>query len=606
MALSSYFLNPAGLATAVVLIPFLLLYLIKPKPKHETIPSLLFIMKDVGKSNINNFFRNWLKDLLFLLHLLLLLVLIAAVAKPYINVPRTFLADQTVILIDTSASMQAGDRFDQAVTLAEDNLGKENTIITITEAPTIVVERVSSGRAKEALRTLEPTDTATSISDALGLASGFAGAGTRVVVLSDFVATAGDRDYDTSADLLEASGAEVEYLPITSAAKNVGIIDLAVGPSSSSLWVKNFNTRPEEITLTISDADQSVLLAPGESKEISFNTPAGVAEITIKEDDDLLADNTIYTSAPDKNTIKLLIITNNEAKVRSSNFLIALNVIQENFPTTFEIDYAVPPKIPRLDHDVYVVYEATYDFILPGYVKTIKEQIENGGALIVFSQAGLFGLDWQGLLPVAPVEESQGARTGLTGGEGTLVENVEFGQVSSYLRVAADEEVRVLAWADDDPVIVMDSVGKGTVLYYGIDELKASFTRDPTYPVYWRRIFDQLTHRPSVENLNVRTGTLFSFPKDTKVKTPSGTITSSLIPVEHAGLYTLPDRTIAANLLSDAESALNFDGNLSKMNGHGDDEGTEKVPKDLSRHALWAAFILLLFEILYVKYRGDF
>ena len=606
--LSSLFLNPAGLATALVLIPFLILYLIKPKPKRETVPSLLFIMKDIGRSNINSLFRSFLKDLLLLLQLLILLALIAAAAEPYVNVPRSYLVEQTVLLVDVSGSMRAsGDaRFRDAVAAAERNLGKENTIILVKANPEVVAERVSAGKATDALKGLEPTETATALTDALRLATGYATTGSRIVVISDFLPTTGDMDYDTAADALEALGAIVEYVPITSTARNVGIIDLAVGPVTSTLWLKNYDTRPEQVTLRISDAEQQVLLAKGETKEVQFKTPPGIAEASIKEGDDLLADNTAWTSTPEKNSVKILIITNDPQSVERSNLHLALSVISKNFPTTFDIEYAIPPKIPDLRHDVYILYNANTDFILPGYVKGIKDQVESGAAFIAFQQPALFSLDWQGLLPVQPANDTQGGRASVTSPEATsITKDIEFGQAGSYFRVAAPTGASIVAAAENDPLIVLDRRGKGHVLYYGLDDTKASFSKDPSYPVFWRRTFDLLTNRPSLENLNLKTGGILALQGVATVKTPGGKVTASMLPLERAGLYTLPDRVVAVNMLSDGESSIATQ-NVSKTQRAEGAAQSEKAPKDLSDTMLWLGIAFILLELLYVKYRGDF
>ncbi len=606
MVLESFFLDTAGLATALVLIPFLILYLIRPKPHNEKIPSLLFIMRETGKTNVNSFLRSFLKDLLFLFHLLILLVLILAAARPFINVPQNILADQTVILIDTSASMQAGGRFGQAVKIAKDHLGRENTIITIQSLPETLAERANPAAAKTVLDLLKPTDTATDLADALQAAAAYAGSGSRVVVISDFIATAGDLDYDTYADVLEAQGAEVSYIPVTTGRENVGIIDLLVGPVTSSLWVKNYNNRPEETKLKISDATQTVLLGPGESKEVTFNTPTGVAKIAIDGNDDMPADDTVWTSTPEKNTIRILGITNDKRGAEQSHLRLAMDVISQNFPTQFELTWAEPPKIPKLQHDLYVIMDANLDFILPGYIKDIKQQVEDGASLIIFTQPSLFSIDWQGLLPITPVENSQGTRSEITGESAGLTEDIEFGQVDTYTRVASAPGSVVVAAAGPDPIIVTKQLGKGTVLYYGIDDDRASFSRNPTYPIFWRRVFDRLTNRPSLENLNVRTGSHLAFPSDTTVKTPSGSVTGNLIFLDKEGLYTYRDRTVAANLLNDAESAIATSGNVTAARLDTGDREPEKVPFEFTNWMLWVAIGLLMLELFYVKYRGDF
>jgi len=606
VVLGGLFLYPAGLATALVLIPFLLLYLIRPKPQRAPVPSLLFLMRDRGKGNINSLFRTLFRDLLLVLQLLLFLALILAAAKPYIDVPRTYLVEQTVIVLDVSGSMQADGRFDQAISLAKENLGKENTIILLQQNPRVLVERVSSSRAKAALGTVKPTATTTALTDALQLAGSYAGTGTRVVVISDFSATQGDLDYETATAALEGRGAIVDYLPVTGGSHNVGIIDLIVGPSTSSVWLKNYDARPEQVTLDISDAKQQVLLAKGETKEITFTTPPGVAELKIEEKDDLMLDNEAWTSTPEKNSIKLLAITNHRGIVQRSNLLLAMSIIQQNFPTSFDVEYAQPPKMPTLDHDVYLVNQASLNFILPGYVKDLKEKVNQGAGLVVIVQPDLFSLDWNDLLPVAPAQDLQGGRASIVPAAASgLTADIEFGQTASYLRVTAKDDATVVAKTETgDPLIVLRRQGRGVVLYYGLDDAKASFSKDPSYAVFWRRAFDLLTDRPSLANLNVRTGSLIALTKKTTVKTPKGTVTGDLLSLDWAGLYVLPDRTIAANTLSDKEGDLSVP-NVTREQTDVNEKGTEKAPLELTNGFLWTAIALLLLEILYIKYRGD-
>jgi hypothetical protein len=609
MVAGGFFLNPGGLFALLVLIPFLILYLIRPKPRHETVPSLLFVMRDGGKSNINSFFRNFLNDLVFLFQLFALLLLALAIAKPYIEVPRSYLVEQTVLLVDVSGSTHANNdaRFDEVIAIAKENLGRENTIILIKGSPDVLAERVSASKAQEDLEHLKPTETATGLTDALKLAANYAATGTRIAVISDFLPTAGDEDYETASAALESTGALVEYLPVTGGVENVGIIDLLVGPVTSTVWLKNYDARPAQVTLKISDAEQQVLMARGETKQVTFKTPPGVAELTIKEDDGLLADNKAWTSSPEKNKIRMLVITNNQAAVAKSNFLLALNVISKNFPTSFDISYGIPPKIPTLDHDIYVVDDAKLEFILPGYVKDLKEKVSQGAGLIVMQQPDVFALDWLGLLPVKGIADSQGGRASIVPAEtNQLTQDIDFGQASGYLRVQATDDAAVVAKTEQDSIIAMRREGRGLVLYYGIDDARTSFSNDPAYPVFWRRAFDLLTERPSLANLNVRTGSMLSLPKPATIKTPDGKMTAALFPIDRAGLYVLADRTVAANMLSPGESAATTPENVTKARLVATASGSEKAPKELTDYFLWAAVIILFLEILYVKWRGDF
>ncbi len=602
--LSHHFLNPGGLAALLALIPFLLLYLIRPKPRHERVPSLLFLIRDRGKSNLNSFLRTFLKDLLFLLQLLTLLALAAAAARPYVNVPRSALVEQTILVIDASASTQPV--FKEVVKEAKERLGKENTIIILKARPALIGERLSASKAEALLDRLEPTDTVTPLTEALQMAGPYAGKGSRIVVISDFRVTSGDPDYETVADSLEGQGALLEYVPVGAPLKNVGITDLYVGPSTSSVWVKNFNDRPVEATLRISDAEEKLLLAKGETREVKFSTPAGVTELRILEEDGLAADNVAWTSAPEKTRVRVLIITNDEERVRRSNFLKALEVISRNFPIQFDVEYGEPPTLPRFNHDVYVLMKTNLNFILPGHVKELKELVSKGASLVVFPQENLFSLDWLDLLPVEAAEESGGGRAAITPADlETLTRDIQFGQASSYDRVKKKRDAMIIAKAEADPIILLRRQGKGFVLYYGLDDEQSSFSRDPTYPVFWRRTLDLLSQRPSLAKLNVRTGSVIALPQPVTVVTPRGKEKASILSLDHAGLYRFPDRTVAANLLSDVESDVTKTVNASRRGEDGGGAAEERAPKELTRHFIVAALLLLLIEVLYVKYRGD-
>ncbi|RLG28614.1 hypothetical protein DRO03_09445, partial [Methanosarcinales archaeon] len=70
-------------------IPLIIVYLLKPKAKDILIPSVMFIAQITEKQNkIARAIRKIIKDPLFLIQLLILLLLILAIASPY-NEERT-------------------------------------------------------------------------------------------------------------------------------------------------------------------------------------------------------------------------------------------------------------------------------------------------------------------------------------------------------------------------------------------------------------------------------------------------------------------------------------------------------------------------------------
>src|SRR3989344_7721223 len=125
------FENWTGLWAFLSLVPFVLIYLIKPKPKELDVPSLMFFTRSIFSDKERSFFRRFTGDWIFFLQLLALLLLSAFFISPYINLKEGVLLDNVVIVLDTSASMKVGDRFDTAVGKAKDLLGGTNTIILV-------------------------------------------------------------------------------------------------------------------------------------------------------------------------------------------------------------------------------------------------------------------------------------------------------------------------------------------------------------------------------------------------------------------------------------------------------------------------------------------
>ena len=98
--------NPYGIYSLLSIIPFIILYLIKPKPKIMTIPSLMFLIKMSGANKITSFFKQLIKDWLFFLQLLAILLSILIISQPALTYLHDITSSNTIIVLDVSASMQ--------------------------------------------------------------------------------------------------------------------------------------------------------------------------------------------------------------------------------------------------------------------------------------------------------------------------------------------------------------------------------------------------------------------------------------------------------------------------------------------------------------------
>ena len=613
---SRFFLEPIWLYALLLLIPFILLYLIRPKPKHKVIPSLMFLFRDLGRDKKINFFRKLIRDLLFLLQLLALLFLLLSIAKPYVNVAKEALFKNTVLVLDVSSSMKADyngkTRFDEAVTLARKNLGAINTLILAKKTPEVVLIDENSGEIRDYLNKLEPTDTSTNLYDAISTAGGYAKSDSRIVVISDFIDTETDTDLDTAKKTLEAQGIKVDFIKVFEPVNNVGIVDLDIDEKKTSAVIKNYNQEPVDVKVKVNSLEESLSI-PADSQELfTFSTPPGTSKLELEVlglKDGFESDNTAFISAPSDVKRKVLLITNNQNPEKTFLFN-AFDVMKNTV-----IDIAVPPKIPGLEgYDIYIFKDIDPNLILPGTIKGVKEEAEEDGkTVIIAAQSNLLSIDYYGLMSMRYNETLAVTTNILASSSESLTTNIEFGLTKKYFRTSPLEGISlvIIAAAEDKtPLVTFNTLGNGKVFFYGIlDEDKnadTSFAKSPVYFVFWKRLADFATDTPSIKNLNYQTGSVLNFNEEQRIQTPKGKITTKSLILENAGLYTLNDRVIAINLLDAKESDVSNVGGLSEEGfSQPSDRFKEKVPFELTDYLVIIAIILLLIEFLYIKLRGD-
>ena len=236
--------NTLGLIALVSLIPFIILYLRKPKPQDRIIPSLMFILQNKKTFNQNNFFRKFLTNLLFFIQLLVLIGLSFAIAQPFIRVPYDVSLENTIIVLDASASMQADEggksRFDNAIKEAKKALSGKNSIILAENVPLILLEDEDEKTAASILDTLAAKATTTNLGDAVLLAKDILqDRPGRIVVISDFNNVDGP-DLLVVKRAVSSEEIIISFVDVSNDAENVGIIRMAVGKHNIKIFVKNY------------------------------------------------------------------------------------------------------------------------------------------------------------------------------------------------------------------------------------------------------------------------------------------------------------------------------------------------------------------------------
>lgn len=595
---------PLGLWALLGLIPLIILYLIRPKPKQIMIPSLMFFFHSTGKSRLTSFLKQITKDWLFLIQLLTLLLLAVSFAEPFATFSHDITAENTVIVMDVSASSQTVEgrftRLERGIDSAKKLVGKQNTIILAKDVPLILVQDVTIDEARKELNRLKPRETGSRLGDAIILAGEVLGGKEgRVIVVSDFINTGG-QDHEIAKSVLESRGLVVDFVNTASDdfRRNLGIVRLDIKPDSVSAFVRNYDREERTTTIRAGQLTTEMTIPADGTETFSFETPEGVVEVSLSTKDDFPVDDKVFVSGPTGGKIQAVLLTSNESVFMKNALRASPNV---------ELSVAQLPIVPRGEFDVYVLDQVQQKQILPGTLEDILNDVRDGAVAFINAQDNMQNFDYKGLLNVnvagqgktAPVSIAQPAR--YTGG-------IEFGNVDEYFKVTPkDDNALVVLTAFEHPLLVISPLGKGKLVYYGIREEASDFKFSPGYPIFWNELLKAVTEQPDVKTLNYKTKDTLLLNRVQTIALPTGDdLKQASLILEYQGTYRLEDRAVASNLLDEVESDVNAKEFLGTSSQEYELRPVkEKQDFPIAVPLLAIAAILLFLEILYVKVRGD-
>lgn len=603
--------NQLGLYALLSLVPFILIYLIRPRPVEKMFPSLMFLFKDKRDARRKAFFQKFLANLLFLIQLLGIIVLSLAVASPFVLVPQYISFEDTVLVLDVSASMSAkygmNTRFDSMISKADDYLGGRTSIVLAQNNPLVALEKGSRRAAKNVLSNLNPKATSSNIGDALIIAGSLLeGKKGRVVVLSDFIATEGS-NVMVAKKSLEAQGIQVLFIDFGSKGKNVGIIDLKITKDFTKAYIKNFDEGEADVFVEVINGgekifEKSVTIAPNSVETVSFKNKGGVSEVKINTGDILALDNTAYVSSPINPKISVLVISNKPVSYIEQS-LIASDRI--------EVVRAEPPVLPKIEHDVVIIDGVNPDLMLRGVMDEITEYIDHGGAVIVSAQDNIRDIKTMNrLLPVV-IGNPANKTTVCFDIMNQFTKHIEgdrcgISQSKYYVTDAKPGSLTIATNSDGTPAISLWENGKGTVIYYGVFDDQSSFKTLTNYPIFWNLLVDFLVSSEDISDYNHKSGKIISI-NEQSVITPSSKLKTSKIILDEAGIYEYDGRKVAVNILSEAESDVSTEEAVEEGSTviSGNEESIEMTELDLDIILIWVALAILAIELWYIKQRGD-
>lgn len=634
---------PVALLALSLLVPIILLYLLKPKPKTIPFPSTMFIRFLEKNKRFTSFLQRFIRDPLLIAQLLIITLLVSALAGPFYNTKEELRPEESVVfVIDASASMQAKDvgqpRFDQAVEKASQiirglNEADDVSIVLAENIPAVVLSKSKPKDSLNTLSQLKAADTPSNVGDAMMLAKDLIRDSDRrkaVYVLSDF-SPGGGVDPQLALKIMAAAGVNAELVTTGSRGANTGIVNLEARRSTvkdselfMTMSVRNF--APEEHRFRLQVASEGSTLVSeektlGAGEEGFYNYKPNitgseqVVRVEIAGGDDLTVDDVAYAYVPPVKINRVLLLTSEG----SDKFL---RLMLDSLKNT-EVKYAVPPVTPDVnDFDVIVLGNVKPDTILPGMFRDIKNHVEKGASFIIVGTPNLQSIKDQELWSILPVDViGMGSReTSLKViEEHNMLSDIKLNGIVAknyYNVVERDNKTKTLVGAEvfQNPMIAYHQQGDGYVAYVGVnsDPDWSNLYYSSDFPIFWSQMIKYFTRMrgPSAATA-LKSGEYLQLPEPSNVKTPSGaTIRSQSVFLDKVGLYEVgySDKIekVTVNLLDFMESNTT----IGQVEG-AKNAGTYTVKKldvdvkvELFRHLLVVMLAVLVFELLIYRWRG--
>jgi hypothetical protein len=646
---ASFLANPTALAAAALIVPIILLYLLKPKPKLVMFPSTMFIRFMEKNKRFSSFLQRFIHDPLLLMQVLIIVLLAVAIANPFYHTKQEVREEEAIVMVvDASASMQASDaapsRFQAAIDKARSltsnfNKDDEVSVILAENIPAVVSSRQTPEAAAVTLGNLKAADTPSNIGDAMMLAKDMLVSSDRkrvIYVLSDF-AGSGGLDPQLARKVSMASGINVELLKVGSQGENAGIVSLDAKRSSvkeTELYltasVRNFRQEPLKAQVRIMAADKAVdqqektIAAGGEGFYYfrpNVSSDGQVIRAELVGEDELAVDDKAYAYIPPVKVSRVLLLTSTGSEYYLARMLEAIRNVEQ--PVTVVADKFLDRDVSGFD--VIIIGNVKSSYITPDISRDIKNHVHNGASLIVLGTDNLKSVedsaDAADLWSIMPVNITvlEGRETAARVVEDhDMLQDVVFDGVilKKYYAVSErDNSTKTILGAEalQTPLIAYRQYGSGHVVYVGVnsDPAWSSFYYSSSFPIFWSQMLKYVTKNRGVDSVSAyKTGDYLQLERDTPVKTPSGVfLNSSSIFLDKAGVYTAyePDRQqpVAVNLLDSVES--NTTGMIGELKGAQDFQIKRQeveLKVEVFRYLLGAMLALLVLELILYRRRG--
>jgi len=591
-------LTPLGLLALAALVPVIVLYLVQPDPRIVPLPTLVFLLEEDERDASHPLLERLRRSLLLLLQLLVLVLLATALATPYVAVSEETTVEETVLVVDASASMATetggATRFDRALAAAREDATGTTSVVLAASDSRIVLRQGSATDAENSLSELGVTHTEGSLRTAISQAASIAGEDAQIRVYSDF---ADDTAWPDAVQSARARDVRVDLRQFAAGGSdNVGVVSRSFSGRNVTLTVRNFGADEVDRTVTFGDQRRSLTLAPEDVATVTFVVPAGGGEVRLTPRDSFPADDVAYVAAPPDAAVDVLVLTND----RNRYLVTALSVVD-----TVDLTVQEPPTPVQDDYDVIVYSNVRAERLIGGNVEAGRETIENGGGVAVQAEASMparYG-DLSLLDPTGTAANPSLASPATS----DLTRGIDFPPPEEYRTGDLREGRALLETRDGTPILATAQRSAGRLLYYGYMEDRSTFKFNFQYPVFWKRAVHYLAGRDPLPELNRETGGRLEFRNETTVQTPAGPVAGTAVPLDRTGFYVVGDRRLGVSLYSERESQVDAESLDARRDAGEVPSRTEdrRVPRPLTGLVVLAALAVVLVEVAYLRKRGD-
>jgi hypothetical protein len=564
------------------IIPLIIIYLIRPRPKEIRFSATQFLRE--GEVERSAVLSRLINDPLFWVQLLVLLSLSVAAAGPFIT--ETGLASShLVVVLDGSASMQASSR---ALPLIDPYLDKYQriSIVLAGAMPLTALSEGSPSEARAALQRQQPKAVSADLSSAMTLAGSLlAGEGGHMLVVSDFISWMGD-DPDATRKILQADGrVSIVFADSYQGGDNLALVEAwdVPGPGYVNHTALVHNYGPARVVpITIrgpSGADsRTVQMASGGDNYLSFTAYPGVNEISLDQEDAVAWDNHAYVYVPDLAQKRVLYLGEEGPALAALRSLPNVKVETSGEFNSFDL--------------IVVARNASLDGKLNRYID---------GGRVIFIASDQESPEY---LPVRVTGEQAGPASLWVRSEG-FAKGVHFDEIGLFRfpEAAPRRGSTTLVEANGQPILSYWRLGKGMVIYSGL-EMDSDFYLRPEYPIFWYQMVNWITGVPDIIEANRKTGEIIHLGETTPVETPSTSLAASTLLLDEVGVYRFSGKAVAANMYDPQESSLQRKNGVDAGAFVGGSRETI-VETDLSNWIIALAALAILLELAIMRRRRE-